>query len=169
MRFALALAVCLAAPLARAEPPPDAGAAPMQLNPDGGYEGVAPGATHLPPRAPRLPLRRGPQRLTWTGFQVRNGVPTIFLELTGAPDYRVDERPGALVITLKNTIVPLRNNRRPLRVAAFGTPVTDVETRVHGRTTTITIHTKDAGPPHHRERVEPAAGGFQLLLVELAQ
>jgi hypothetical protein len=138
-----------------------------KLNSGEPYEGVAPGGANLPPRAPKLPLHHGPQRLTWTGFQVRDGVPTVFLEVTGAPDYRVEAEKGAVIITLKNTVVPLRNNRRPLRVGAFNTPVESVETKVHGKDTRITIHTNDAGPPEHHERIEPAAGGFQMLLVAL--
>src|SRR6185503_1538148 len=155
----VALGVCLLAGVAFAEEPaPDEPALKpaetgMKVNPNNEYEGVAPGGSKLPPRAPKLPVRHGPKRLTWTGFQVRDGVPTVFLELTGAPDYRVATEKGAVVLTLKNTVVPLRNNRRPLRVSAFDTTVTDVETKVHGRDTRITIHTRADAPEHH-ERLE---------------
>ena len=131
------------------------------------YSGVAPGATNLPPKAPRMPLKKGPQRLTWSGFQVRDGVPTVFLETTGTPDYSVDERPGQLVVTLRNTVVPVRNNRRPLKVQAFGTSVQEVDTDTHGKSTRIIIHTKEKAPPSHKEHTEAAAGGFQMLLIEL--
>jgi len=143
-------------------PAPDEGQ--IKLN-DGRYGGVAPGAQNLPPRAPHMPLKRGPQRLTWSGFQVIEGTPTVFLELTGTPDYAVAEKPGELVVTLRNTVVPIRNNRRPLRVEAFNTPVKNIETATHGKETRIVIHTKDA--VGHKERVLPAAGGFQMLLIEL--
>ena len=84
---------------------------------EGNYKGVAPGAQALPPHPPKLPLKKGPQRMTWSGFQVKDGVPTVFLELTSAPEYHVEDAPGEVVVTLKNTVVPLRNNRRALDVA----------------------------------------------------
>jgi hypothetical protein len=133
----------------------------------GSYKGVAPGAAALPPRAPKLPLKRGPQRMTWPGFQIKEGVPTVFLEVTSAPDYRVAETPGAVTVTLKNTIVPLRNNRRALDVTAFDSPVKQVETRSSGHDVRVTIKTKGGARPQHRERVEDAAGGFRMLVIEL--
>ena len=46
---------------------------------EGVYKGVAPGAQALPPHPPQLPLKKGPQRMTWSGFQVQgrraDGVP----------------------------------------------------------------------------------------------
>jgi hypothetical protein len=161
----LALVVCLGGPwsgAARADKIRIEPTAPPQE----GYQGVAPGAQGLPPHPPPLPIKEGPQRLTWSGFQVRDGVPTVFVEVTAAPDYKIEAHKGALVVTLKNTVVPLKNNRRPLRVQAFDTAVTSVEARPKGRDTQVVISLK--GPvPAHRERVEAAAGGFQLLLIEL--
>jgi hypothetical protein len=136
--------------------------------PSEGYKGVAPGAQALPPHPPALPVPKGaPQRLTWSGFQVKDGVPTVFVELTAPPDYKIDEKKGALVVTLKNTVVPLKNNRRPLRVGAFDTDVTSVEAHPRGHDTQVVISTKGPGVPAHRERVEAAAGGFQMLVIEL--
>jgi hypothetical protein len=135
--------------------------------PSDGYKGVAPGAQALPPHPPKLPVKSGPQRLTWSGFQVKEGVPTVFMELTAPPDYKVDVEKNAVVVTLRNTVVPLKNNRRPLRVGAFDTAVTDVETVAKGHDTRVTIHVKGDAPPSHRERVEAAAGGFQMLVIEL--
>jgi hypothetical protein len=132
--------------------------------PTEGYKGVAPGAQALPPHPPKLPVK-GRQRMIWSGFQVQNGVPTVFVELTAPPDYKVDEQKGALVVTLHNTSVPLKNNKRPLRVGAFNTAVTDVETSESGHDTRVVIKTKD--PVSHRERVEAAAGGYQMLVIEL--
>jgi hypothetical protein len=128
---------------------------------------VAPGGSALPPHPPHLPLKKGPQRMIWSGFQVREGVPTVFLELTAAPDYRIAEDKGQLTVTLKNTIVPLKNNRRPLKVGYFNTQVKDVDQSPRGRDLQVVIHTKDDGRPVHKERIEPAAGGYQLLVIEL--
>ncbi len=134
---------------------------------EGAYKGVAPGAQALPPHPPRLPLRKGPQRMTWPGFQVRDGVPTVFLEVTAMPEYHVADAPGEVTVTLKNTIVPLRNNRRALDVSGFATPVKEVATQARGRDVRVTIRTKGGERPQHHERVEDAAGGFRLLVIEL--
>ncbi|HEX4462440.1 MAG TPA: AMIN domain-containing protein [Polyangia bacterium] len=130
------------------------------------YGGVAPGAPALPPHPPRLPLK-GPQRMTWPGFQVKEGVPTVFLEVTAAPDYQVEDAPGALTVTLKNTTVPLKNNRRPLDVRAFATAVQEVATTSKGRDVRVTIKTKGVDKPVHHERIEDGAGGFRILVIEL--
>ena len=134
---------------------------------EGSYKGVAPGAQALPPHPPRLPLKKGPQRMTWPGFQVKDGVPTVFLEVTAAPEYHVEDGPGAVVVTLKNTVVPLRNNRRALDVTAFSTAVKEVSTASAGHDVRVTIKTKGGDRPPHHERVEDAAGGFRILVIEL--
>lgn len=136
-------------------------------NAEGTYKGVAPGAQALPPHPPKLPLKKGPQRMTWSGFQVKEGVPTVFLEVTSAPEYRVEDEPGAVVVTLKNTVVPLRNNRRALDVRGFDTAVKEVSTAAKGRDVKVTIKTKGGDRPAHHERVEDAAGGFRMLVIEL--
>jgi glyoxylase-like metal-dependent hydrolase (beta-lactamase superfamily II) len=159
------------APAPAHTPGPQSAAEPtLTLNPgDAGYKGVAPGAPNLPPHPPKLPIKSGPQRLTWSGFQIKDGVPTVFLELTGTPEYRVDDRPNAIVVTLKNTVAPLRNNRRPLRVGYFNTSVKDVEAKGAGRDLRVTIRTDGKTPHSHKEHVEPAAGGFQMLLIEIPE
>jgi len=134
---------------------------------DGKYKGVAPGAQALPPHPAKLPLKKGPQRMTWSGFQVKDGVPTVFVEVTSAPEYHVEDAPGEVVVTLKNTVVPLRNNRRPLEVAAFDTAVKEVSTQAKGKDVKVTIKTKGTERPAHHERVEDAAGGFRMLVIEL--
>jgi hypothetical protein len=133
---------------------------------EGVYNGVTIGGQNLPPKAPKLPLKGGPQRMTWPGFQVRDGVPTVFLQTTGAPDYAVSETKGTIVVTLRHTTIKLRNNQRPLKVAEFGTDVTEVSAKPKGKDVVVTIRRKH-GDGTHREHVEPSAGGFSLLLVEL--
>src|SRR5262245_31088508 len=102
-----------------------------------GYKGVKPGGTALPPRPPTLHIQTGPHLLTLTGFQVKEGVPTVFVEVTAPPDYTIDAKKGQLVVTLKNTIVPLKNNRRPLRVGEFQTHVADVRASPRGKDTQV--------------------------------
>jgi AMIN domain-containing protein len=184
MRRFVVLSVLLvsAAAWAQSEGDSDEKAAPVAANPDdekgnlnvnekgaaeGTYKGVAPGAQALPPHPPRLPLKKGPQRMTWPGFQVKDGVPTVFLEVTAAPEYHVEDAPGSVIVTLKNTVVPLRNNRRALDVTAFATAVKEVSTQPKGKDVRVTIKTRGGDRPSHHERVEDAAGGFRILVIEL--
>jgi hypothetical protein len=165
-------------PAEDAPPPPverrahglhDDGDSPVRLKAgapagEGNYAGVSLGGQGLPPHPPKLPLK-GPQRMTWPGFQIRDGVPTVFLQTTGAPDYAVSDTPGAIRVTLHGTKIQLRNNKRPLKVGEFGTPITEVSAKPHGKDVVVTI--KHKGQASHREHVEPSAGGFQVLVVEL--
>ncbi len=131
---------------------------------EGAYEGVSIGGEGLPPHPPKLPMS-GPQRMTWPGFQIRDGVPTVFLQTTGAPNYAVTESPGVIVVTLRGTKIQLHNNQRPLDVREFKTSVTEVAAKPRGHDVVVTIRHK--GDATHHERVESSAGGYQLLLVEL--
>lgn len=155
------------APANATKAPPSESTEAPRINDSTPYKGVAPGSNNLPPRAPKLPLKKGRQQLTWSGFQLRDGTPTVFLETTGAPEYTVQGAPGQLTVTLKNTIAPLRNNRRPLKVEYFKTPVKEVVTTPRGHDLLVTIHTDSKDAPSHKEHVEPAAGGFQLLIIEI--
>ncbi len=140
-------------------------AAPEDLRPPA-YQGVTPGEENLPPRAPKLPVG-GPVRMTWPGFQVSEGVPRVFIELTGPIDWSVAESRGQLVYTLKQVVVPLRNNRRPLNVAEFQTAVTHVAVRPQGHNVQLVIRLRERARVAHREHLEGAAGGFKLLMIEL--
>src|SRR5258705_105390 len=66
---------------------------------------------------------------------------------------------------LKNTVVHLRNNRRALDVKEFKTVVKEIDARPLGRDVRVTVRLR--GKASHHERVEEAAGGFKLLVVEL--
>jgi len=146
-----------------AAPPEQGDDAPKSIHPST-YQGVSIGGTHLPPKPPKLPVT-GPAKMTWPGFQVRDGVPTVFVELTGPVEWSVDEKPGELSLLLRNTTVPLRNNRRALDVKEFKTVVKEVDARPKGRDVRVTIRLR--GKAAHHERVEEAAGGYKLLVVEL--
>jgi hypothetical protein len=133
-------------------------------HPEGSYAGVSIGGEGLPPKPPKLPVA-GPQRMLWPGFQIRDGVPTVFLQTTGVPSYAVRETQNAIQVTLRGTKIQLRNNRRPLKVAEFGTAITEITAAPKGKDVVVTI--KHKGGAAHRERVEASAGGYQLLVVEL--
>jgi hypothetical protein len=147
----------------------DNGDSPLRLDGkappgEGNYAGVTLGGQGLPPHPPKLPMK-GPQRMTWPGFQIRDGVPTVFLQTTGVPDYAIKDTPGAIRVVLHSTKIQLRNNKRPLKVGEFGTAITEVSAVPHGKDVVVTI--KHKGQTSHREHVEPSAGGFQMLVVEL--
>lgn len=148
---------------AHESPSPPAQAAPASTPADA-YRGVRPGAPNLPPSGPH-PAPKGPAQLAWVGFEVRVGVPTVFLELTRPVTWKVVEGDGRLVVHLRSVTVPLTNNRRPLLVQEFGTAVREVVARPRGRDVEVVIRlTHEVA---HREHLEPAAGGFQLLVIEL--
>ena len=129
------------------------------------YGGVIPGGANLPPHSPQRSAgnSKGSVRMMWPGFQVRDGVPTVFLELTGPVEWSALEAPGKLVYTLKNTTIPLKNNTRTLRVGEFQTAIDAIDARPAGRDVRVTISLKH--PVTHKESVEDAAGGFKLLVV----
>lgn len=149
----------------KGEPANPVGDTPKVLLNEGKYQGVVLGGDKLPPRAPK-PGKSNPQRLTWSGFQLKDGVPTVFLQTTGTPSYTISEKGAALVVRLNNTTVHLRNNRRPLKLDAFDTTVRSVAAHPRGRDVEVTIQTRTPNQAH-RERVEPAAGGYQMLVIEL--
>ncbi len=133
---------------------------------EGHYQGVVLGADHLPPRAPKLPIKSGPPRIVWTGFQIKEGVPTLFIELTGQVPYRVTDTPQGLAVHLDGAKAPLRNNLRPLRAGFFETAITDVEAKQQGKALVLHVKRRGKGVLTHRERWQEAPGGYQLLLVE---
>ncbi len=59
----------------------------------------------------------------------------------------------------------MRNNRRPLRVEAFDSTVKNIAASKHGKDVHVVIQTK-AGVSH-KERTEPGANGYQLLIIEV--
>ncbi|MCS6915036.1 MAG: hypothetical protein RMK29_05515 [Myxococcales bacterium] len=127
------------------------------------YHGVAPGRNELPPRPPKLPLAKGPQRLTWPGFQVREGKPTLFLQLTGAVEYSISHRPGQVILTLHDTVATLRNNLRPLLVQEFGTVVREVRLQRSKKDIVVTVLVR--GQVAHTEKMEQAENGYFMLLL----
>jgi len=138
----------------------------LTLNAGGTYAGVKlEGKGDLPPNVPPKPPG-GPPQLTWSGFQLEAGVPTVFLQLSGVPNYSVTETPSAVVVLLKNTSVHRRNNRRPLRLEAFETSVRSVETKARGKDLVVTIKTAKPNSAH-KERVQAGASGYQMLLIQI--
>lgn len=88
---------------------------------DGEYQGVAPGRSHRPPRAPGADSRR---IVTWPGFQMLpNGGSRFFLQVNGSVETQTSEGDGTFTVTLRNARIHLINNHRPLVTTYFNTPV----------------------------------------------
>lgn len=141
----------------------DAKVAPGRQRPV--YHGVTPGQDRPPPPAPKGPPDKGFPRVTWVGFNVRAGVPTVFVQLSRPVAWSVAEEKGQLVYTLVGADVPLANNRRPLQVQEFGTAVKTVSARKRGRDVEVVISI--GARVSHVERIENATGGMKFLVVEL--
>lgn len=137
------------------------------------YQGVAPGRAELPPHPLKLPLGKGPQRLTWPGFQMREGKPTVFLQLSGPVEYSVKDRPGQLLITLYDTVANVRNNLRPLIVEEFKTPVRRISFEIRkavpktGQLGAVVVTVAVRGEVAHQERLDSAENGYSMLLVQV--
>ncbi len=138
------------------------------------YHGVAPGRAELPPHPPKLPLGKGPQRMTFPGFQVNEGVPTVFLQLSGPVEYSVSEKPGQVLLTLHDTVVNVRNNLRPLKVEAFRTPVQQVSIinrpntkKTKNSENTVTVIVEVKGQVAHQERLTMAENGYSMLVMQV--
>lgn len=151
-----------------ADPAPDGDGAPGPAR-SGHYGGVDLGADHGPPH-PSRGGRGGESQLTWIGFRVDQGVPSVFAELTRPVVWSLDEAAGTLVYTLQQTAIPLANNRRPLDVSQFGTAVQSVVASREGHDVKLVIRFAPAeagGKPAHRERNQDAPGGLKFLVIEL--
>ena len=68
---------------------------------------------------------------------------------------------------LSQNTFELRPVGRTLDVRGFETPVKEVSTQAKGKDVRVTIKTKGGDRPSHHERVEDAAGGFRMLVIEL--
>ena len=126
------------------------------------------GADRLPPRAkPNRTPKGGAARLTWIGFQQREGVPTVFVQLDKPVAWSLDQSDGKLIYTLVGATVPIPNNRRKLDAKEFGTTVQTVEARRKGRDVEVIISVK--GKVAHFEKNEDGAGGYKFLVIGLPQ
>ncbi len=84
------------------------------------------------------------------GFQLFADGSRVFVETTEPTRYSVDtSRRGLVVLTLENTRIPLRNNRRPLVTRYFDSPIRFVQASVlegQGSTARIEIHLRRKVP-----------------------
>ena len=106
------------------------GQEPMDVAPQPqGYAGVTlnggePPETRPPPA--------GLQAVTWPGFRVDNSGSEVFLQLTGQITYHQKAKGRHILVTLDKTVVPLRNNLRPIITQGFRGPVSSFRLRPVG-------------------------------------
>ncbi len=71
------------------------------------------------------------QDMDWIGFQQFEEVSRVFVRTTEKVKYHVDtSKPNLVVLTLHNTRVPLKNNRRRLDTRYFDSPVVAIQPKV---------------------------------------
>lgn len=69
--------------------------------------------------------------LNWIGFQQFQEASRVFVRTTEPVKFSVDtSRDNMVVLTLENTRVPLRNNRRPLITKHFDSPIVSIVPKV---------------------------------------
>ncbi len=100
---------------------------------EGPYGGVVPGGGGAPPE--QKPPPAGLQAITWTGFRLHEGGGSeVFLQLTGSVTYQQKTKGRRILVTLDKTVVPLRNNLRPVIAGSFrGTPVERFRVKLLGK------------------------------------
>jgi hypothetical protein len=87
--------------------------------------------------------------LDWVGFQQFQESSRVFIRTTEPVQFNIDtSQPGMVVVTLANTRIPVRNNRRPLDTRFFSSPVSYIHPKViEGPSSTVRIEI------HLRQRV----------------
>ena len=131
---------------------------------DSGYDGVSPGSSNVPPRAPD-PGGAGPLLMTWPGFQQRpDGASRFFLQTTGPVQVEQKNEDGRFVLLLKNTRLHLRNNRRPLETRYFNTPVSSARIERRGRDLAFVLSLRGQVTP--MVSTQQGAGGYNFILLE---
>jgi hypothetical protein len=103
--------------------------------------------------------------MTWPGFQARpDGASRFFIQTTQPVVHDVRRENRRIVITLRNTQLHLRNNRRPLETAYFNTPVSRARIERHGRDLAIVLDLRaDVAP---QVSAQPAENGYHYLFIE---
>jgi hypothetical protein len=69
--------------------------------------------------------------MNWIGFQQFQEASRVFVQTTEPVRYRVEQvSPKHVVLTLENTRVPLRNNRRAMDTRYFDSPVLNIQPKI---------------------------------------
>ena len=112
----------------------------------GEYSGVTPGL----PRLPRIWLPRSARKrcyLTWTGFQIVPQGSRLFLQFNKRPSYKLVRKTGRLLLEIPACRVAHWNNRRPLDMRWFDTPVQQARVWRSRRKAVLSIQLKKPATP----------------------
>jgi hypothetical protein len=99
-------------------------------SPTQSYAGVTVNGGGEPPETKPPPA--GLQAVTWPGFKADKSGSEVFLQLTGQVTYHQKAKGHRISITLDKTVVPLRNNLRPMITRNFRSPVASFRLRPAG-------------------------------------
>ncbi|SRR6266568_1256241 len=146
----LLVAMLAAAPLQAAEQP---------------YDGVVPGHA-----AKAKARKKGPNLVTWVGFQKTDGGPRVFLRLSSAVEGLTQDSAGdEVVVHVPRVKLDTRNNARPLDTRFFGTDVKRVWARQTGKG--VDLHVRLAKPGAQAKlstAVSDEGDGSVLVYVDFA-
>jgi hypothetical protein len=137
-------------------------------NPIGFYSGVSVEGNQVPPNpAPKLGTK--PALLTWTGFERTDSGSQVFFQLSGDATYTTKRRGNIITIRLRRTKVNVRNNKRPLDLRFFKTPVQSVRVRRRGKDTEARIVLKRSSEPSISMVDDSSGSGYKMLVVRFAE
>ncbi|MDJ0763477.1 MAG: hypothetical protein QNJ97_10855 [Myxococcota bacterium] len=138
------------------------GPSPKVLNQS--YSGVVPGGGNTLPRVEALKGRDGTW-ITWPGFLKRpGGGSRIFLQTTGAINYKVKQKDRLITLHLKDARVYLSNNRNPLVMTHFKTQVSRAFLKKRGTRVELIIELKEKALPEISQTTD--ADGYHYLFVD---
>lgn len=158
-------------PMVVDEPEPTA---PLQINREGDYHGVAPGKARPDARKVKKPSR---PTVMWIGFQpLEGGASRVFLQLSTAPSYLQGVAGKALVVSLADFRLETRNDMRPLDARFFDRAVARVFAKParlgkgrKGRRSGVEVHVefKEGMTPKEADaHVEQGPDGFHYLYLD---
>ena len=122
--------------------------------PDSLYQGIIPGSRdiveHLKDSIRENSDKKGPNLLTWIGFQAEDKRSRVFIQTARQPSYQVDQRKDGrrVVVTLENTEITTENFRRQIDASYFNRNVQFVgATSVDDTTVEVRIDIKESESP----------------------
>jgi len=135
-------------------------------NPIGFYSGVSLRGDNPPPIPPPA-MGTIPAVVTFPGYEASPGGSRVFLQLSASANHEVSQDGMKIQVRLYNTAVNVQNNKRPLDLRYFDTPVQHVAIRTEGSDTVATITLKRESTP--TTQMVPGANGYYMLVLEFGK
>lgn len=132
-------------------------------NPIGFYSGVSLEGENPPPIPPPA-MGTTPAVVTFPGYEKSASGSRVFFQLSAGPEYQVAQEGLVIRVRMANTAVNVANNKRPLDLRYFKTPVKNVALRTEGADTVATITLKRESVPS--TQLLPAPNGYRMLVLE---